>query len=93
MPTFAIWKVVLLLGVVAALLIFSGKAIAYFRNRLIAGDDSDDDSDGSTLPLTTAEVERLRSEGLLTDDKYALLKEEAFKASLQRARRARRKKK
>ena len=82
---FGLW-----LGVMAVVLIVGGFVIRHFRRQLLA-DDEEGIEEG---PLyTTAEVERLRSEGQIDEAQYVKLMARVREAAKARARRERERRK
>ena len=83
---FGVW-----MGVLAAVLVAAAYAIWYMRRRLLAADGDEDDAEEAPL-YTTAEVERLKREGLIDDAQYEKLRTEAHEAAKRRAEKSRKRK-
>ena len=80
---FGVW-----IGVLAAVLVAAGYVIWHLRRQLLSDEDEDED-DADEAPLyTTAEVERLKSEGEIDEAQYQRLKAEALEAAKRRAAKA-----
>jgi len=79
---FALW-----MGVLGAVVVIAAYVIWYLRRGLVSPEDDMEDTDETPL-YTTAEVERLKAEGLIDAAQYEKLKAEAFAASKRRADRA-----
>jgi hypothetical protein len=80
---FGVW-----IGVLAAVLVTAGYVIWHLRRHLLTDeDDGEDDADEAPL-YTTAEVERLKSEGEIDEAQYQQLKAEALEAAKRRAAKA-----
>jgi len=81
---FAIW-----MGILAVVLVVAAYAIWHLRKRLFGEDEEEEEVDNAPL-YTTAEIERLKSEGLIDDKQYRKLKAETREAAKRRAERAKR---
>jgi hypothetical protein len=82
-------KLVLLMGLTLVVLAFGVYAIIYMRRKLFRNEEEYSEDDEATL--TTAQVESLKAEGLLSDASYQKLKAEAAAAAKRRAEAAHRK--
>ena len=79
---FAIW-----MGVLAGVLALAAYGIVYLRKWLLGEEAEDEDS-----IYTTAQIERLKAEGLLDDGQYERLKVEAAAAAKRRGEAAKKRK-
>ncbi len=61
-------------------------AVAWLRKRLFSGTGEEDDEED--VLYTTAQLDRLKKEGMLTDEQYEKLKAESLAAAKRRAQRA-----
>ena len=77
-----VWKFGLWMMVLVVVLFATGAIIWHLRQTIVS--DDRDDADEPAL-LTTAQVDRLKSEGLLSDEQYVKLRTEAFEAAKKRA--------
>lgn len=76
-------RLIILLGITFAIIVAGVYVVILLRRKLIGSEDELDGEDAGAL--TTAQVESLKAQGLITEEKYVQLKAAALEAAKRRA--------